>query len=140
MHMKIYFAWSIRWWRHDKDLYMEMIAYISQYGQVLTEHIWDVTLSEMWEQWPSENYIYQRDVSWIEECDIVIAEVTTPSLGVWYEIAYAESLWKPIYCFYRVQEWKRLSAMLTWNSKLNIIEYTAYDDECKTLIAKIFDQ
>ena len=31
--------------------------------------------------------IYTRDMRWLEECDVVVAEVSTPSHGVGYEIA-----------------------------------------------------
>jgi nucleoside 2-deoxyribosyltransferase len=45
--------------------------------------------------------VYQRDIAWIQACDVVIAEVSTPSHGVGYEIAYALSLGKPVLCCYR---------------------------------------
>ena len=43
-----------------------------------------------------EGEIYRRDIQWISECDMVIAEVTNPSLGVGYEMAYAESINKTV--------------------------------------------
>jgi nucleoside 2-deoxyribosyltransferase len=45
--------------------------------------------------------IYRRDIRWIEECDALIAEVSTPSHGVGYEIAYALGLGKPVLCCYK---------------------------------------
>ncbi len=45
--------------------------------------------------------IYRRDLRWIEECDALIAEVSTPSHGVGYEIAYALGLSKPVLCCYK---------------------------------------
>jgi hypothetical protein len=47
--MKIYFAGSIRGGREDKNLYLQLIHHLSQYGQVLTEHIGDVDLTEFGE-------------------------------------------------------------------------------------------
>jgi nucleoside 2-deoxyribosyltransferase len=47
--------------------------------------------------------IYFRDVTWIEESDLLIAEVSTPSHGVGYEIGYALDLNKPVLCLYREQ-------------------------------------
>ncbi len=46
---------------------------------------------------------------------MVVAEATTPSLGVGYEVAKAESLNKNILCIYRSNKTKRLSAMLDGN-------------------------
>ena len=45
--------------------------------------------------------VYQRDVKWIQESRALIAEVSTPSHGVGYEIGYALSLGKPVLCCFR---------------------------------------
>ena len=34
----------------------------------------------------SDKWIHDRDVEWLHEADVVVAEVTQPSLGVGYEI------------------------------------------------------
>ena len=67
-------------------------------------------------------------MDWVKEADIIIAEVTTPSLGVGYEIGQAESMGKKIVCVYRKIEGKRLSAMIAGNSKMNIFEYATLED------------
>jgi nucleoside 2-deoxyribosyltransferase len=46
--------------------------------------------------------VYARDVRWITECDFLVAEVSTPSHGVGYEIGYALSLGKRVLCMYRM--------------------------------------
>lgn len=119
--MKIYFAGSIRGGRDDKDLYLEIINLLGKYGKVLTEHVGDKTLSAMGEDGPTE-YIYDRDMTWLNEADVVVAEVTTPSLGVGYEIGKAEEK-KPILCLYRVQDGKRMSAMISGNKNLQLETY-----------------
>jgi nucleoside 2-deoxyribosyltransferase len=48
----------------------------------------------------TEVFIYERDVAWLRESDFVIAEVTQPSLGVGYELGFAEAISKPILCLY----------------------------------------
>ena len=70
--------------------------------------------------------IYKRDVNWINECDILIAEVTVPSLGVGYEIGYAESLNKKIICLYQANE--NLSAMIKGNENITQISYNNIDE------------
>ncbi len=40
-------------------------------------------------------------MEWLISADVIIAEVTTPSLGVGYEIGRAAALHKPILCLYR---------------------------------------
>jgi len=120
--MKIYFAGSIRGGRDDKELYLEVINLLGKYGKVLTEHIGDKTLSAMGEDGLTDEYIYDRDMAWLNEADVVVAEVTTPSLGVGYEIGKMEGK-KPILCLYREQNGKRISAMIGGNKNVKIERY-----------------
>jgi 2'-deoxynucleoside 5'-phosphate N-hydrolase len=129
--MKIYFAGSIRGGRDDKEVYFQLIEHLHRYGEVLTEHVGDKKLTSYWENNRSDSQIYDRDVSWIEESDICIAEVSTPSLGVGYEIAHAEHLGKKILCLYRNQEGKRVSAMINWSQKINVVTYNTIQEAIK---------
>jgi hypothetical protein len=40
-------------------------------------------------------------MSWLKEADVIVAEVSTPSLGVGYEIGKAEDMGKRILCLYK---------------------------------------
>jgi len=134
--MKIYFAGSIRGGRKDKDLYALIISELQKYGIVLTEHIGDPNLKETGEDF-SEDYIYKRDMNWLRNCDLVVAEVTTPSLGVGYEIGQAEALGKKVVCLYREVTGKSLSAMLSGNSNFQIHKYQTLED-LKIFLADFF--
>ena len=57
--------------------------------------------------------IFSRDISMIQQSDLILANVTNPSLGVGYELGYAESLGKPIVCFYQSSLVSYVSAMVT---------------------------
>ena len=94
--MKIYFAGSIRAGRDDQDFYYSIINELGKYGQVLTEHIGNKSLSDQGEQGITDTYIFERDMNWVKEADLLVGEVTTPSLGVGYEIGQAESFCKRI--------------------------------------------
>jgi nucleoside 2-deoxyribosyltransferase len=74
--------------------------------------------------------VYQRDIAWIQACDVVIAEVSTPSHGVGYEIAYALSLDKPVLCCYR--QGVPVSKMLIGNDMPGIM-VRSYEDEADAL-------
>jgi len=130
--MKIYFVGSIRGGRDDKELYLEIINILGKYGKVLTEHIGDKTLSAMGEDGPTDKYIYDRDMAWLNEADIVVAEVTTPSLRVGYEIGKIEGK-KSALCLYREQDGKRISAMIGGNKNLQIKKYKDLYDVQKIL-------
>ena len=119
-HMKIYFSCSIRGVRHDPDAPQLLIDHLKGHGEVLTEHIGQVT--EEFEAGISETEIFKRDVAWLEETDVVVAEVTGPSLGVGYEIGIAETLGKPILCLYE-EGGKKISAMILGNEGLTLRGY-----------------
>ena len=127
--MKIYFAGSIRGGREDKEIYFEIIKLLSKYGQVLTEHIGDKNLSDKGELNISEVDIYNRDIGWINQSDVIVAEVTTPSTGVGYEIAYGEAKGKKIICLYRdIEGKKKISAMIAGDTNLNTKFYQKTDE------------
>lgn len=121
MNHKIYFAGSIRGGRIDADLYNRMITYMQKTDIVLTEHIGSPHLNLM-EQGKKDADIYSQDTAWLRESDILIAECTCPSLGVGYELAYAEKHGKPCHIFYDRTK-TQLSAMLTGNPYFHIHPY-----------------
>ena len=121
--MKIYFAGSIRAGRQDADLYMRIIRFLQQYGEVLTEHVGDDEQVKREEKTLSDRDIHDRDVAWIKASDLLVAEVTTPSLGVGYEIRYALDLGKRVVCLFNGSGGKRLSAMISGAAGIEIILY-----------------
>lgn len=127
MARKIYFAGSIRGGRNDQQLYAELINEIKRTDIVLTEHIGisSINVNETTDM--NEHQIYDQDTSWLKECDMVIAECTNPSLGVGYELAFAEKLGKPVYIFYDHSR-TQLSAMLKGNSYFHIYSYKTKEE------------
>lgn len=67
----------------------------------------------------TEQAIFKKDTTWIEESDCVIAEVTVPSTGVGYEICHAVNHQKPVLCVY--EEGAKVSAMVLGNTSKYII-------------------
>ncbi|MBM3942962.1 MAG: nucleoside 2-deoxyribosyltransferase [SAR202 cluster bacterium] len=121
--MKIYFAGSIRAGRQDQELYGQLINHLRQYGAVLTEHVGSPALGWRGDDGPSDQWIYQRDMAWLTEADLVVAEVSVPSLGVGYELGRAEALGKEVLCLYREQADRRLSAMVSGNPQFQVVAY-----------------
>jgi nucleoside 2-deoxyribosyltransferase len=127
MNKKVYFAGSIRGGRVDAALYQRIIEYIKKTDDVLTEHIGDLSLSILEQGRDKDALIYEQDTAWLRECDVLIAECTCPSLGVGYELAYAEKYEKPCHIFYDKNK-AELSAMLTGDSYFNIHPYEKEED------------
>ena len=125
--MKIYFAGSIRGGRDEADNYLKIIDHLTQYGEVLTEHV-GLKNIEKNDQKNTDSYIFQRDISWLKASDLMIADVTVPSLGVGYEIGFAETLNIPILCLYNPRNKKSLSAMISGNKNLVWKEYNRVEE------------
>jgi 2'-deoxynucleoside 5'-phosphate N-hydrolase len=126
--LKIYFAGAIRSGRDDAHIYAEMISFLKGFGEVLTEHVGDQDLTEAGDDGPDDRFIYDRDMAWLNQSDIVIAEVSNPSHGVGYELGMAVSLGKPILCLYRSNTRQRLSAMISGSPDMQVIEYSGIKD------------
>ena len=122
MAKKIYFAGSIRGGRVDADLYHRIISYIQRTDVVLTEHVGKSNLCLTEQGRSRDSAIYDQDTAWLRESDLLIAECTCPSLGVGYELAYAEHRGIPCHIFYDRGK-TQLSAMLTGNPYFHIHPY-----------------
>lgn len=116
MGLKIYFCGSICGGRGDAELYYQIVEYMKAYGVVLTEHVGSLKQTDDGKVGPDKNLsakeIHDRDMKWLSECDVVVAEVTTPSLGVGYEIGRSLEMGKDILCLFRNESGRRLSAMI----------------------------
>jgi hypothetical protein len=126
--MNIYFASSICGGRDDSDLYRKIIEHLTRYGPVLTEHIGDPSVTEEGEHHLDDGFIYNRDLEWLRAADIIIAEVSMPSLGVGYEIATAVQWHKKILCLYRPKGHKKLSAMIAGCPGATTVEYGSFEE------------
>lgn len=124
-NLKIYFAGSIRGGRDKANDYKLIVDFLEKYGVVLDKHVANTKLTSKGEETSVEE-IYERDIAWISECDLVIAEVTNPSLGVGYEIAYAEKINKKIVCI--VEEGTNLSAMIKGNKNIILNTYKSINE------------
>jgi len=129
--MKIYFTGSVGGGRGDCALYFELIQHLKKFGQVLTEHIGDCNISHLGETNLPTEKIHDRDRAWLKEADVLIAEISTPSLGVGYELGKAEEWEKKNLCLYRLQDNKRVSNMIKGSKFFNIQEYNNLDEAFK---------
>jgi nucleoside 2-deoxyribosyltransferase len=99
--MKVYFACSISGGRKDEKAYQYLVDVLAEMGvDVPTAHIAETGIEEV-DALVAPLDIYQRDVNWISESDILVAEVSTPSHGVGYEIGYALDKDLPVLCLSR---------------------------------------
>ncbi len=131
--MNIYFSCSITGGRKEQPIYQRLVEALIQDGHTVpTAHLSDENILSQ-ETVVDAADIYQRDVSWVTGCDALVAEVSTPSHGVGYEIALAEALGKPIFCCY--QKGNRVSKMIIGNPSplFHFCCYSHADDVVKDM-------
>jgi nucleoside 2-deoxyribosyltransferase len=132
--MKIYFAGAIRGGREDVALYLELVEMLKAYGTVLTEHVADEQLTSFGES-TDDRAIHDRDLAWLKEADCLVAEVTTPSLGVGFEIGKATEWGIRVLCLFRPDAGRTLSALVAGSDRATVREYQSLTD-----IEKILEQ
>ncbi len=126
--MKVYFSCSLTGGRNDEAIYGALVDHLQAAGhEVLTAHLARPEVMRA-ERVVDPGEVYHRDIAWIEECRVLVAEVSTPSHGVGYEIAYALERGKPVLCLYRRDT--RVSKMITGNDSrtLRVVAYTSADE------------
>jgi hypothetical protein len=112
--MRIYFCGSILGGRDNLAVYQHVVGRLQSMGHVvLTQHVAnpDVLLEE---RSCTARAVYERDMAWLQQSDIMIAEISTPSLGVGYEIACGLQRQMPVLCLYR--HGLDVSKMITGNT------------------------
>ena len=99
--MNIYFACSITGGRDDEAIYAAIVEALLENGHTVPTAILASPKATFYEEQIDPVEVYTRDIQWINECDVLVAEVTTPSHGVGIEINHALSIDKPVLCCYR---------------------------------------
>src|ERR1700682_4592858 len=122
--LTIYFAGAISGGRADVAHYREIVraleddAHYVRAGAVASEEVGQHGESL------DPAAIWARDLGWIEEADLLVAEVSLPSTGVGYEVATARYRYgKPVICLYRPGHTKRCSAMIAGDGGVELLEY-----------------
>jgi nucleoside 2-deoxyribosyltransferase len=136
--MNIYFACSITGGRDFESIYRTITAALLSDGhEVPTAHLADSSVKEF-EGRVNPREVYERDTAWIRSCETLVAEVSTPSHGVGYEVAYGLSLGKPVLCVH--QEGQPISKMLSGNSHPTISVKSYRDPEEAIAVIRSFLQ
>ena len=134
--MIVYCAGAIKGDTAYQNNYIEMIRFIESMNHTALAELngkfkFSIPLSD--------NQIYTRDIEWIEGSELMIAEISGPSLGVGFEIAYA-LFQKEIPVLALVSsDVKKISAMITGcNSNLLTIKRYKNIEDLQNIISDYF--
>jgi hypothetical protein len=134
--MIVYCAGAIKGDTTYQNNYIEMIRFIESMNHTALAELsgkfkFSIPLSD--------NQIYTRDIKWIDGSVAMIAEISGPSLGVGFEIAYA--IFKkeiPVLALVS-SDVEEISAMITGcNSELLTVERYQNIDDMKNIISDYF--
>ena len=126
--MNIYFACSITGGREFEPVFQAMVKAMLADGHIVpTARLADTDVREL-ETIVSPEDVYARDVAWIRAADVLVAEISTPSHGVGYEIGLALGLGKPVLACHRRD--RKISKMISGNPDPNLIvrQYESMDE------------
>lgn len=126
--MNIYFACSITGGRDFETVYQTITKALAEdHHEVPTAHLAESGVTAL-EAAIDPLEVYARDVEWIRTCDVLIAEVSSPSHGVGYEIGFALGLGKRVLALY--EEGRKVSKMISGNpdSNLKVASYKSPEE------------
>ena len=122
---KVYLAGAIRGDREFIEYYRSLISFLE--GREDCHVLAELSLIGRSEKLKDDAAIYTRDRAWLDQADLMIAEISAPSLGVGYEIAYALHVRRIPVLALRHARIGRSSAMVEGNQSPGLTLWT-YED------------
>lgn len=120
--MKIYISGSIYGGTQKIETYKILIKELEKYGEVLDKQVADEnTIAN--EAFQTDEEIYTDLEEKLKIADIIFAEVSIPSLGVGYELGFADKLNKKIIAIYDQNYTEKVSTMIRGNKRIELIPY-----------------
>ena len=115
--MKIYFGFTVAGDRSSLTTARSIVEMLEALGHVvLTKHL---VQDDAWEKdrLITPQQVYQRDLRWLTECDLLMAEVSGSSFGLGFETGYLLGATdKDAVLFYRRDVEKKISLLITGNT------------------------
>ena len=134
----IYFCGSKFGGRQDEVLYNILFKKLDRYGDVIQPFDPEKGINQLGSRREHGLSMHDRDVVLLTMCDVMVEEVTHPSLGVGYEIGRAVELGKPVLCLYRPLPRKNLSFLLRGMDNKDHLRVYDYDLEHVDMIFQDF--
>jgi 2'-deoxynucleoside 5'-phosphate N-hydrolase len=129
--MKIYFGFTVAGDRSAIDTARRVVRLLEELGHVvLTRHLVD---DDAWEadRQISAQDVYRRDMAWLDQCELFIAEVSGSSFGLGFETGYLLGATnKRVILLYRREVEKRVSLLISGNSHVNctVVQYANLEE------------
>ncbi|MFH1285228.1 MAG: nucleoside 2-deoxyribosyltransferase [Candidatus Micrarchaeota archaeon] len=120
--MKVYFSSAILGARKNLPNSKRIVQILKNNGaHVLSEHVVMDNVHDF-ECTKTHSEIYARDITWVDEAECLVAEISEPSLGVGVEVEHAAQRGIPILCLFPESS-QRVSAMVCGNPRVKTKQY-----------------
>jgi len=141
--MKIYFGFTVAGDRTAIETARRVVRLLEEAGhEVLTRHLVE---DNAWEsdRRISAQDVYARDMRWLEQCDLFIAEVSGSSFGLGFETGYLLGATnKRVILLYRRELQQKVSLLITGNSHANctLIPYASVGEAENFITGRLYDK
>lgn len=132
--MQIYLACTVRGDRGAVAGLRSLVASLEDAGHtVLTKHLLDDNVDGA-ESALTERAVYDRDIAWLEACDVLIADGSGSSFGVGFEVGYvlgrSDRTDQRVVLLYRADRRDQISRLIVGNGhpRCDVVEYENPDD------------
>jgi len=136
--MNVYFGFTVAGNRSSLEAAKRIVSVLQSMGhEVLTSHL---VREDVWEADRSvaAEEIFARDMKWLDQCDLFVAEVSGSSFGVGFETGYLLGATKKrIILLYQRKAERQISLLITGNTHPNcvLIPYSKLE-ELEVLVRK----
>jgi nucleoside 2-deoxyribosyltransferase len=136
--MKIYFGFTVAGDRSTVETARRIVQWLEAAGHtVLTRHLVSDTAREA-DRALAPRVVYERDMRWLAESDLFIAEVSGSSFGLGYEAGYVlGASEKRAILFHRADAADRISLLITGNThaRCTVAAYSTFEEIAAVLAA-----
>ena len=137
--MHIYLACTVRGDRGAIAGLRSLVASLEDAGHViLTKHLLEDNVDAA-ESSLTERAVYERDIAWLDACDVLIAEASGSSFGVGFEVGYvlgrSDRTNQRVVLLYRADRRDQISRLIAGNAhpRCDVVKYENPDD----LVARV---
>jgi len=129
--MKIYFGFTVAGDRSSIDTARTVVHQLEEMGhEVLTRHL---VSDNAWEadRSISPQDVFRRDMAWLDQCELFIAEVSGSSFGLGFETGYLlGATSKKVILLYRRDVEQKVSLLITGNMHTNctLVPYATVEE------------
>ena len=138
--MQIYLACTVRGDRGAVAGLRALVAALESAGHtILTKHLLDDNV-EGAESALSERAVYERDMEWLDACDILIADASGSSFGVGFEVGYvlgrSDRTDQRVVLLYRADRRDHISRLIVGNAhpRCRTIAYAGADQLARAVL------